>query len=437
MILADTIVAISSAVAPAARLVVRLSGPAAIEQLLAIAPDTDVRSGYASNMLLQFTEWVVPAWVYIFRQPRSYTGDDLVEFHIPGNVLLARLLVEHLIHAGVRQAEAGEFTARAFLNGRLDLTAAEGVALAIHAQHADELRAARQLMAGELPRRLAPVMELLVDVLALVEAGIDFAEEDISFISSNDLHARCRSMLIALRDLTINTARIERLSHEPTFVLVGRPNAGKSTLLNTLAGHDRAVVSSIAGTTRDALSAHVTLVRGRVIVIDVAGIEPIAETNPARRSIAEQMQARARRAIEEADFVIHVIDATDPTPPLPLPRDADLVVMNKIDLAERTPSPELWVSAKTGDNVQALRQRMNQLAFGRSTASSALALNARHVDAIENAERSIASAMAEGNAAEVIAHDLRGALDSIGQVLGQVTPDDVLGKIFAGFCIGK
>jgi len=449
MNLTDDIVAISSAVAPAARLIVRMSGPRAIALATHFSADLDTAGGHASHVRLAVDGLRVPAWVYVFRGPRSYTGDDLVEFHIPGNVLLAQTVVDAVIARGARPAEPGEFTARAFLNGRLDLAAAEGVALAIHAQHADELQAARQLMAGELSRRLQPILQSVVDTLSLVEAGIDFAEEDISFISPDDLRERLRSILVELDDLTSNTARFERLSHEPMFVLVGRPNAGKSTLLNALAGVERAVVSPIAGTTRDALSAHVHLPRGRVTLVDVAGLEPIRETDPVRRSIAEQMQRRAHDVFAQADFVIQVIDAADvadAADPIPLDRPADLVVRSKADLlpggsamfADAGPQNALVLSAKSGAGLAELKARMNDLAFTQSTAGAALALNARHVAAIEEAQRTLRAALAQPRPlAEMIAHDLRHALDAIGQVLGQVTPDDVLGKIFAGFCIGK
>ena len=273
----DTIAAVSSAVGPAARMIVRVSGPRAWQIAQAISPEASLFASSACRAGLQLGAMTVPATLYSFQSPRSYTGEDLVEFHIPGNPLIVRLLLGELIAQGARPAEAGEFTARAYFHGRMDLTEAEGVAATIAAHGEQELRAARQLLSGELARRLRPAMELTAETLALIEVGIDFTEEDVSFLSASEITGRIEQVDGMLRELVDQSARFEKLTHEPRAVLVGRPNAGKSTLLNALAGKERAIVSPTAGTTRDAISAEIAFERGMVRLIDIAGMEERTE----------------------------------------------------------------------------------------------------------------------------------------------------------------
>lgn len=449
MVTGDTIVAISSAVGPSARMIVRLSGPMAHVLLSALTGQGEVPAGpgpsgesdgvrpasTASRLVLRVSGLHVPAWVYRFHAPRSYTGEDLAELHLPGNPLLVRLVVDELLRRGARAAEAGEFTARAYFNGRMDLTAAEGVAALVGAHGQADLDAARRLLSGELARRLRPMIEELASLLSLVEAGIDFSEEDVSFISSDAVAAGARRVEAALARLAEESARFERLSHEPRIALVGRPNAGKSTLLNALAGRQRAVVSEVAGTTRDVLSVEVALERGMAWLIDAAGIEEEPATDP----IAAAMHRQAIRAVETADRVVLLIEAGDDRPPIELPRAADQVVRSKGDLAASPPPAGLVVSAKTGQGMPQLRRMLDELAFGSQDAGAGLALNVRHLRCIDDARRALCRAgeLAAVAGPEVVALELRVALDSLGQVVGEVTPDDILGRIFKTFCIGK
>jgi tRNA modification GTPase len=451
----DTIAAISSAVGPAARMIVRLAGPEshAIARQLgveSIAPST------ASRVTLRFANLACPAWVYAFASPRSYTGEDAIELHIPGNPKLATMLLDHLIDLGARRADPGEFTSRAFFNGRLDLAAAEAVAATISAHSERELRAARQLLAGELSRRLKPPMDALTDLLSLVEVGIDFVDEDVTVLTPADQHRRLDAVSRDLAALLHASARFERLSHEPRFVLVGRPNAGKSTLLNTLAGEDRAVISDEPGTTRDALSARIALQRGTITLVDIAGLEDTTTTGTTatgsrlisgQRQVDSAMQERAHAEIAQADLVLLVRDQSDRRPDPPLDRAPDLVVLTKHDHpgeprfseADPSPVPTLHISAHTNQGIDQLLERLDQLAFGAtSSTSDAIALSARHVAAVEAALGAIERAHPlVGGSPELLAIELREALDQLGQVLGMVTPDDLLGRIFSRFCIGK
>jgi tRNA modification GTPase len=432
----ETIAAISSAVGPASRILVRTSGPMSLALAREFTGVQELEHAAAIRAVLRSRGLSVPAWLYVFHGPRSYSGEDVVEYHIPGNPILAKMLLDELLSRGARAAEPGEFTARAFFNGRMDLTRAEGVAATIAAGSERELAAARQLLAGELARRLSPVLELLADTLALVEVGIDFVEEDVSFLSREQQRQRIAQADEALARLLADSARFERLSHEPLVALVGRPNAGKSTLLNALAGTQRSVVSHTAGTTRDVLTAEVVLPRGRVRMADLAGIEQTAGSE-----IERQMQAQAMRAVETADVLVLVQEIDDAGAPLSLPRDPAMVVRTKLDLASGPEglADQVAVSALTGTGMGELRERLAEACFGKSGDGASMALNLRHVRAINDARAALARATqsASGGGAEVVAMELREALDALGSVLGRVTPDDVLGRIFSGFCIGK
>jgi tRNA modification GTPase len=427
----------------AARMIVRTSGAEAIALARHLGVPVDGESGAAIRCNLTFSKLSCPAWVYLFRAPGSYTGEDLVEFHLPGSPVLAKMLLAELLHAGARTAEPGEFTARAYFNGRIDLTGAEAVAAIIGAGSEQELAAARRLMAGELARRLAPAIDLITRTLALVEAGIDFSEEDISFLAADEIAAQVHGADDSLARLLTESARFERLAHEPRVVLVGRPNSGKSTLLNALAGRARAIVSPVAGTTRDALSAEMVLPRGIVQLIDIAGIEESAAQQSEGPEIDRQMQRHALQTIEEADAVVLVEEIAETRPRLRLTRQPAMIIRTKLDLVTgAAPEPqggEALISAVTGAGMDHLKQQLDAICFGESSSGATLALNVRHVQAIADARAALQRIAQPLKAArsELIALELREALDALGGVLGRVTPDDVLGRIFSGFCIGK
>jgi tRNA modification GTPase len=512
MLPSDAIAALSSSAFPAPRAIVRLSGSDSFSIAMQFASDLPHSAG-AGRAGLTLRGMQIPATLYRFRAPRSYTGEDIIEFHIPGNPLLVQILLEELLNSGARAAEPGEFTARAYFNGRMDLTQAEGVAAAVSAHSEREALAARRLLCGELTRRLEPIIESVTQTLALLEAGIDFSDEDVSFLPADEASKRIDHIVEQLRGLLAENVRFERLAHEPTVVLAGRPNAGKSTLLNALAGHHRAIVSPLAGTTRDVIWSSVQSPRGAVRITDVAGLEEADSPGDIQR----QMRRQALRTIESADVLVLVIDGTDVRPPIALPRAVDLVVYAKSDLAvvstvaASSPSPGTpdfppWhgrparvgdagveeiaissdslrfctpntggtpvprgksgvpeegevaaigslplpprtnaisvpVSAHRGDGLADLRQAIDRAAFGGESDSSAtLALNSRHVAAVERALDALSRArdsLDERTGDELIALELREALDALGSIAGQVTPDDVLGRIFSTFCIGK
>jgi tRNA modification GTPase len=435
----DTIAAISSAVGAAPRMIVRASGSLVPLIHQNLTGETQFLGGLAKHQQIHFANLSITAHVYTFAAPHSVTGEDVIELHIPGNPLLARMLLDELFRIGARQADPGEFTARAYFNGKIDLTEAEGVAATIAAANQQQLRAARQLTSGELALRLKPMLDSLVETLALLEAGIDFSEEEISFLTKSQIVERIVRIDLSLAELIAQSSRFERLTHELRVVLVGRPNAGKSTLLNALCGYDRAIVSPQAGTTRDAIWAEVRLPRGTVRMIDVAGLDDASD------EMSRAMQNHARRAMEEADIIVHVRDCSDSLfmrEPSGSAAGLDfskpqIDVATKSDLAGQRYPDEISVSSATGENLDLLRQHLDEMAFGESTSGATLALNARHLQAIENCRTALSQASEQSAGPEIIAMELREALDAMGQVLGDVTPDDVLGRIFAAFCVGK
>ena len=432
-----SIVALATSAGPAARCIIRTSG----RDAFAFASQTgasDLRAGEACGHRLCFAGMSVCATCYAFRRPRSHTGENVVEYHLPGNPLLARLLIESLIRLGARQAQPGEFSARAFFNGKIRLDEAEGIAAVISANNDRELSAARRLRAGELARRLEPIMDDLADLLALCELGIDFTEEEVVVLAPAEANRRIAAQLGALRELLEHSPRLEQLGLAPRIALVGRPNAGKSTLLNALAGYRRAVTFDQPGTTRDALAADVELPGGSVTLIDLAGLGQSAVD-----AMDAEGQRRALQEAQRADLLVLLRDQSSVQADPVLPRPLDLIVGTKADLppAQGAATADLTLSVVTGEGLAELRQRLSDLAFGSYTGTEALALSTRHRErisaAIARLEEAAGEAASSQPAGEVLALHLREALDALGAIIGTVSPDELLGRIFGRFCIGK
>ncbi len=429
----DTIVALSSPPGASARAVVRLSGPRAWalagEVFAPLPPAPRARVDGA----LRLPGWPAADAVAVgFRAPRSYTGQDLVELWVPGAPPLVRRLLLTLEAAGARQAAPGEFTRRAFLAGRLDLTQAEAVLALTSAEDAAGLRAALRALEGGVRARVDALKAALVDVLAHVEAAIDFADEDIDHLPGAQLALRLDQAAADLRVLLGAERARPRAGTEPVVALVGPANVGKSSLLNALCGQQVALVSDVPGTTRDVVAGRWRLPSGRIVrLLDTAG-----EKDAAGDVEAESL-ARARAAAASADLVLRVVDGLAPAGP----EGTGLVVVTKADLAPAA-GPGLRTSAVTGQGLVELGRAVDAALSADVGATSDLTGSARQEAHVARAVDAVARAAdllrgADPARAELAAVDLGDALEALGQLTGAVTTDDVLDRVFGQFCIGK
>ncbi|MEE9294696.1 MAG: tRNA modification GTPase [Phycisphaerae bacterium] len=462
----DTIVAVSSPPGSGPRGIVRCSGPetmALVQRIFAPQSGAKIDTVPGFRRLDGEVELepgcAVPGEMYLFRAPRSYTRQDCVEFHVPGSPALLAMLVQRLIELGARAAQPGEFSARAFLSGAMDLTKVEAVAALIRSRSDAQLRAARRMMDGRLAETTDRILQQLAQLVALVEADIDFAQEPIEFITPADLKLRLHAIADALRRLIGSAQSTERIDVLPHILLIGRPNAGKSTLMNRLGGMDRSICAPAPGTTRDVLSAPIALDHGEALLLDAAGVDPAAEG---------LMHKAGKATLETAarvDLLCLVVDLSTYPDNSVLELTASVVgtpcvvVGNKMDLIDDTDrdariawlksagrGPVCAISAKTGQGVDRCRQLLAEVLHLPETGvgDDVVLITARQCEATETAlaavERCATEASAIGETidrADILAFELREALESLGTIAGTVTTEDLLSRVFASFCIGK
>jgi len=440
----DTIAAVSTPPGEGAVALIRISGPDSLEVLDQVfrRQGGELLPRRATLGEIFEDEAIIDqVLTTVFRAPSSYTGEDMVEIGCHGGILLAAHVLELVLKAGARAAEPGEFTQRAFLNGKLDLTRAEAVMDIISARTPLALRAAAEQLRGRLGDAIAGVRADILQTVAHVEAWIDFPEEGIDPATGEILSGKITSALERVAAL-LATADDGRILREGVRVaIVGRPNAGKSSLLNRLLGMDRAIVSPVPGTTRDTIEETACL-RGILFrLTDTAGLRDTID--PVER---EGVQ-RARQVIERADLVLHVIDATtveNEAPEVAL-GDREILVANKCDLlpaGTKLPAGSVPVSSLTGDGLASLLDAMLRETCGQhlTAGQSLAAVNARHKALLESAASSLlaAAALVKANEPpELAAMELREALESVGRIIGSADTEEILGEIFSTFCIGK
>lgn len=450
----DTIAALATPTGTSALALIRVSGPAcrALAREIFRVPSPTLAERHASYGVYRASDGRALddlIWTF-FPGPATATGEDVLEFTPHGNPLIAQLILADLFARGCRAAEPGEFTRRAFLAGRIELTQAEAVMDLIHARSERALAAAQRQLQGALGRHLDGLIQQLLETLARIEAYIDFPDEDLPAEDRGQVVEGVANVLRGTKRLLATHRYGDLLREGLKTVLLGVPNVGKSSLLNSLVGRDRALVSAEPGTTRDFLEEPVQMGPHLLRLTDTAGLN--AEPGEIERlGIAKTLERLA-----EADLVLWVADCTQPLPTLPegakayLRPDNTLLVLNKVDLLPDPPHvasllPQVYVSAQTGEGLEELRAAIVARADSLAPALAAeeqLAVNARHADALRRAGVSLEAALAGLRSTpprpiELVSADLRAAMDALGEIAGRIDNERMLDSLFATFCIGK
>jgi tRNA modification GTPase len=471
----DTIAAIATPLGEGGLAVIRLSGPQAlsiVDKCFVPAGRTPLKPSAAATHTIHYGRIirrgspVDEVLVAVMRAPRTFTREDVVEITCHGGTLPAKSVLDTVLESGARPAEPGEFTRRAFLNGRIDLAQAEAVVDLIRSRTELALRAANEQLAGKLSQRVNHLRDELLHVLAHVEAHIDFPEEDIAPDTRERLLARLERGVAAMEEL-LHTADEGRVLRRGIRVaIIGRPNAGKSSLLNQLLGHDRAIVSSIPGTTRDTIEETANIRGLPVVLIDTAGLRE------ARDEIEVEGVRRSRQTLEQADLVLHVIDISEPLTTADEKFLAEwrgkkrILVRNKTDLPARLVLPGMGMAGRdalsaprrtednppcppaadvcclTGEGIEPLKDAIKELVWSGEINNEMLEvmINSRHQDALNRARAAAlrtSATLRANEPLELAAAELGIAVNAVGEIVGKTTTEDLLDMIFSQFCIGK
>ncbi len=462
----DTIVAVSSPTGRSLHAIIKISGHEAIRCtkdifVPAFPIDLEAIPTYTSvggNIQIKEEGIEIPVVLYVMKQPYSYTKEDVVEIHTPGSSLIVEMLLNSIVSMGIRTkrnirlSQPGEFTRRAFLHGRIDLTQAEATMRIIRAQTDSELKVAIEQLTGDLSQRVKQVQDDAVSLCSYIEAAIDFSDQDIELISAGEIMGRLEVIKNNISQLLIQpeTGKVSREGIDT--VLYGKPNVGKSSLINALLGKKRVLVSEIAGTTRDIVSDTLEIGGIRFKLMDTAGMDDTKEI------VTSRAIEKTQSTLKKAQIILLVFDFNADIGGQLRKMKLDgltgnvIVVINKCDLSKSSYFPELpaelkkyhliHTSAMTGEGLERLKEILVESVLGGqiNLSSSPTIFNVRQRDALQRSLRSIQQTMESvknNESYEFIALDLRTAIDALGEIVGEVTTEDILDKIFSEFCIGK
>lgn len=448
----DTIVAIATPPGRGGVGIIRISGPK-VEPLITELFGTTLTPRYAHLLPLKEQDGSIldTGLALYFPNPHSFTGEDVLEFHGHGGPIVLDMIMRRILALGVRLAKPGEFSERAFLNHKIDLSQAEAIADLINASSEQAAKAASRSLQGEFSHQIQQLLKLIIQLRMYVEAAIDFPEEEINFLSDGRVAAQLQQIITQVQK-TLATAEQGSLLREGLqLVIIGKPNAGKSSLLNCLSGRDVAIVTDIPGTTRDILREAIQLDGIPLHLIDTAGLRHSEDV------IEQEGIRRAHLEIEKADHILLVADATNISsanaPSLlnelsftPPPQTAITIVRNKIDLTDENAQiiqhnnvAVINLSAKSTAGIEILKQHLKETAGYNKTSEGGFIARRRHLQALNNAEQALLQAQLQlrQNSGELVAEELRLAQQALGTITGEFTPDDLLGEIFSTFCIGK
>lgn len=452
----DTIVAVATPPGRGGVGIVRLSGPSAYSIACQLSKRQSIkpRSLNYGDFYAHDGEIIDQGLLLYFKAPHSFTGEDVIELQGHGAPIVLDRLVAESVSLGARLAKPGEFSERAFLNDKIDLTQAEAIADLIHASSQTAARMAMRSLQGEFSKKINELNEQIIHLRLYVEAAIDFPEEEIDFLNDGKVSAMLQQLLDNLNSIRASARQGAIFREGLSVVIAGRPNAGKSTLINALAGRDVAIVTEIAGTTRDVMREHILLDDIPLHIIDTAGLRDSDDV------VEKEGIKRAWQAVQEADCLLMVIDASNPKEDATqlsemitsrLSKDIPIIrVLNKLDklngvqlppqeMASHGHHQALYLSAKSGAGLPELKAKIKEVVGYQATEGQFLARR-RHLQALDEAKELLLTGfkqLAIHRAGELLAEDLRLAHQSLCEITGEFTSDDLLGKIFSSFCIGK